>query len=195
MAQSNSAVVLFLAMSALFSSLGMASFLLSLSYKVNRVRAGRATIHMYLKANRKLKKPAWKFYINRGFRELPKSGKFPCALTNLFVKEVEACPLHNYFGNSNDLLWLGAAFGSTTSSNTRTIQSISDFSPILIPIRMTSLLCMRVFQEKLSLNAFEHCAPDNNSNAATVLKTAEYSTAGVLLELKMLLLVGFCDAL
>ena len=92
----------------------MASFLLSLSYKFIRVWGGKVTIHMYLKANKESNETAWRFYINRGFRELPKSPKFPSVLTDIFVNEVNASPLNNYFGNSNDLSWLHAAFGSTS---------------------------------------------------------------------------------
>jgi hypothetical protein len=72
LARSNSAVVLFLATLTNYTSLGMAPFLFSLSHKVIWVR-GKGTIHMYLKAHKELNETAWKFYINRRFRELPKS--------------------------------------------------------------------------------------------------------------------------
>jgi hypothetical protein len=106
LAQNEWAVVLFLGTLSNQTSYGMASFMLSLVYEVLRVRMGKATIHMYLKANERQNHNAFHFYVNRGFREKHERIPFPSALKDAFSNEVDTSPLHNYLGYSKDLTWL-----------------------------------------------------------------------------------------
>jgi hypothetical protein len=76
----------------------------------------------------------------------------------MFLNEGNASPLHNYFGNSNDLSWLGAAFGSTSFFKNKNDPVNTRFftNPNATENDVPSVYAR--LPGKLSLNDIEHCA-------------------------------------
>ena len=98
----------------------------------------------------------------------------------MFLNEVEASLLCNYFGNSNDLSWLNAAFGSTSffKNKNKPVNTRFFTNPNATEKDMPSVYAR--LPGTLYLNDVEHCAPDNNSDAARVLKKAVFYGESVL---------------
>jgi hypothetical protein len=171
LAQNEWAVVLFLGTISNHTSYGMASFMLSLVYEVLRVRMGKATIHMYLKANKRQNHNAFHFYVNRGFREKHERIPFPSALKDAFSNEVDTSLLHNYLGYSQDLTWLHGTFGSTSFFKYKNDAVNTRFFSNPNPNEMDEHSTNARLPGRLCLDDVEHCAPDIKlSGAAAVLK-------------------------